>query len=61
MNKEVTICDNCPLLQLTSTQSYWCNHSANERYLDEDDKGRVVFPKDCPLKTEPITISLKQD
>ena len=59
MNIEVTGCKDCILKEITESGSYYCNHPKKETYLFEDE-GEPITPSDCPLLTEPLTISIKQ-
>jgi len=64
MDIEVTGCMKCPML---NRQSATCQHPIQEWIgveLKEDKKtGYFIYytPANCPLKKEPITISIKKD
>lgn len=60
MNIEVTGCRDCPFKELDSNLYYSCNFPNEETYLKEDAKGFPITPDTCPLKKEPLTLSIKQ-
>jgi hypothetical protein len=53
---EVTRCGNCPFYDFAF---YACKHP--DFPIDECIENILKIPDYCPLKKEPITISLKQD
>ena len=59
----VTGCGDCPMKSYDhDTETYFCKHPIGievEAYLGE--KGAKKLFQNCPLKTDSITIKLKQD
>lgn len=55
MEEKVTACSNCPLFEDNPDEGYICNHPAANNIKI---KGYGYLPKDCPLRVEPLTISL---
>ena len=67
MNKTVTNCSNCPMATYGGgkyADMYYCNldptldRGIRVNHEDEEDAHEIPAPIDCPIKTEPITISL---
>jgi hypothetical protein len=54
--KIVTGCVDCPF---ANWDYEVCNHPYKTRRIDLDTI-TTAYPVDCPLKTEPITISIKK-
>jgi hypothetical protein len=72
MEKIITGCWHCPFLvkngDLGWAYLFWCKHPANypekrlESHYSYEPDGEIPVPVDpdwCPLKKEPITITLK--
>ena len=65
MNKEVTGCLDCPLSNMPDMHpGYRCvlklkNKNGKWLYIEEAEDGMPITPNWCPLKKEPITISIK--
>lgn len=62
MDNIVNGCSDCPLCAFASESVMWrCFHPTaggeSIAYMDDE----LTTPEWCPLKTEPITISLKQN
>lgn len=61
MLTEVTGCKDCPLRSISDNE-YWCEHPKKDGgWIRSDGDYEPITPSDCPLFTEPLTISLKQD
>lgn len=61
MNIEVTGCEDCLLRETMESGSHYCNHPKKNAYLYWDDNiDAVITPSDCPLFSEPLTLSIKQ-
>jgi hypothetical protein len=60
MNKEVKGCADCPFLYKADPRHFTCTHPDAPRLVIDAKNGIPITPGWCPLKKEPITISIKQ-
>ncbi len=67
MNKTVTNCYNCPMATFaggTNHGHHYCNLDDSLEtgliwyYEDEEDAPKLPAPDNCPLRKEPITITI---
>lgn len=58
MEKIIAGCCDCPFCQ--GEVIFTCCHPADvqELFLDTDDQNQTITAETCPLKTEPLTITL---
>lgn len=66
MDKIVTGCGDCPLCHYTDKMGYSCLMSGVDEFgqwetTEEDEYNAPITPDWYPLKSSPITITLKQE
>lgn len=56
---EVTGCSDCPMCGMGYPAGNFCQHPDGQvDMLSRDDKDDLITPDSCPLKLEPLTISI---
>lgn len=63
MPTEITVtgCGDCPMYEELTASVGWCNHADMELYNMAIITSPTYIHHNCPLKTDSLTIKLKQD
>jgi len=64
LKQEFTVmgCDDCPMCSYLDNISYVCNHPFSGElilFIDTNEEGDPVTPKECPLLKSPIILRTK--